>query len=156
MQEQDKGQLFEAIPLLSIPILAISVMSYMMSPENVENWLASQSLSFPLSGNAFTIDGRFIFLILCTLVLMWEILRAAYNHSISMQNHAYSVVVFLASAFAFTQFAPLQTQLFLFLVVLTFIDVFAGFYITAKTRSRKVDSKREVVHIRADIGPEKN
>ncbi|MEE2527115.1 hypothetical protein V0U79_12115 [Hyphobacterium sp. HN65] len=153
MQETEKGSFFEAIPLLAIPVIGVGAASYFMTGAGFETWLTSHAFDVPLSGNSFTIDGRFLFLIISTLILMWEILRSAYNHTISMQNHAFSVIIFLGSAFAFTQLQFLQSQLFLFVVVLTFIDVFAGFYITAKTRSRKTTARTEVVNIRADIEP---
>lgn len=149
----ERGSAFEAFPLLAIPIMVVAASSIVMGGADLTAFLASHSLDLTLGGSPFKVSAYLAVLVVGTLLLMWEIVRAAYDHTISVQNHALSAALFLATAFSFFQFESLRSELFLFLVVLTFIDVVAGAYITLKTRSRKIKPRKEVVNITADISP---
>lgn len=156
MTETVRGSVFEAVPLLLLPIVSVATPALLMGAGAFEDLLASTTVVLPLSGGELVITAKFVVMMIGLFLLMWEIVRSAYNHTISIQNHAFSLVVFLGAAFAFTQLNALQTETFLFLVLLAFVDVIAGVYITIKTRTRKVKARSEVINVRADIAPQRS
>jgi hypothetical protein len=145
--------LFEAVPLLILPLAAFGGLYFFYEPAALSAALG-QSLAeiLPMAWVPPVSIGM-IAVMLSTALLAWEILRAAYDHAISLKNHVFSALLFISAIVLAVKMEFFQNEVFLFLILLSGFDVFVGVYVTIKTRSRVVTSAKEVIHITADIKP---
>jgi len=70
-------------------------------------------------------------LILAGLIcLFWEVLKSTNTNNATLMNHTLSMFVFIGGFVEFLLFRPFATSAFFLLVVMTAMDVLAGFIIT--------------------------
>ncbi|MFO1187939.1 MAG: hypothetical protein U1E87_11125 [Alphaproteobacteria bacterium] len=93
--------------------------------------LAGRLFDIPLASGApwhFTVGAMFVTLGLFALFV--ELLRSTRTDSLSIANHALSVMVFILCLLEFVVVKGFNTSEFFYLTVMSAIDVIAGFTIT--------------------------
>lgn len=78
-------------------------------------------------------------IILVTLVLLFvEILKATYTSTASLLDHGLSMLVFIACLIAFLMVDAAYTSVFFMIMVMTLIDVIAGYTIGIRVARRDI------------------
>ncbi|MEO1206723.1 MAG: hypothetical protein AAFV45_10350 [Pseudomonadota bacterium] len=78
-------------------------------------------------------------LLLITLVLLFvEILKATYTSTASLLDHGLSMLVFIACLIAFLMVDAAYTSVFFMIMVMTLIDVIAGYTIGIRVARRDI------------------
>jgi hypothetical protein len=98
---------------------------------DIAKLLANPLFDIPLASGAkwpFTVGTMFVTLGLFALFI--EILRSTRTDSLSIANHALSVMVFILALLEFVIMKGFNTSEFFYLTMISGIDVIAGFTIT--------------------------
>jgi len=98
---------------------------------NIDAMLRNALFDIPLaSGSAWTFRVGTLFVTLGLFALFVELLRSTRTDSLSIANHALSVMVFIFCLLEFVVVKGFNTSEFFYLTVMAAIDVIAGFTIT--------------------------
>jgi len=123
----------------SIPLLAFPVAAY-----NVLAFLASGVLDFVLweptlmSGGKMAFSVRDLLVSLSIIILYVEILKATRTSAASIVDHVLSLIVFVICLVEFILLPQMGKSTFLILMLISFLDVIAGFTITISTARRDI------------------
>lgn len=79
-----------------------------------------------------------LLLVLSLVLLFGEVLKSTTSRSTSVVNHALSLVVFVVGLVEFLLFAPFSTSVFFIVLMMTLLDVMAGFMVTIATTRRDI------------------
>lgn len=121
-----------AIPLLAIPVVLANVLAF-VGDEGLD--AAMFGLTLP-SGASVTITTG-IALILVGLVLMYvEIFKSTRTGQASIIDHVLSMLVFVVALVEFITVVKLGNAVFLAILLMTLIDVIAGFTVTISSARR--------------------
>ena len=121
-----------AVPLLAIPVVLANLMAF-LGDEGLDAALFAITLP---SQATFTITTG-IALILGGLVLMYaEIYKSTRTGQASIVDHVLSMLVFVIALVEFITVQKLGNAVFLTLLVMTLIDVIAGFTVTISSARR--------------------
>ena len=125
--------------LLAIPLLLIVVGIY-----NVLALLTATSMTAPVlsmsmpSGDAFSLSTAELLLGLGLVLLYLELLKATRASSVSVIDHVLSMALFVVALLELILLPGFGTGAFGLIVLLTLIDVVAGFTITISTARRDI------------------
>ena len=126
-------------PLLVIP-LAIYNMIAFLTPGL--SW-TSHVVSFHLiSGQEWTVTPEDILLAFSILLLSVEIMKATRLSSRAIIDHVLSLLVFIAMLVEFLLVPQAGTSTFFILMVISLVDVMAGFIVTVRTAQRDLQIER--------------
>jgi steroid 5-alpha reductase family enzyme len=121
-----------AVPLLAIPVLLANLVAF-MGDEGIDATLLGLTLP---SGATVTITTG-VGLILLGLVLMYlEIFKSTRTGQASIVDHVLSMLVFVVALIEFVTVPRLGNAMFLTLLLMTLIDVIAGFTVTISSARR--------------------
>lgn len=95
------------------------------------------SLAMP-SGDSFDLNTAELLLVLGLLLLYLELLKATRSGSASVVDHVLSMALFVVALLEFILLPGFGTAAFALIVLLTLIDVVAGFTITISTARRDI------------------
>ncbi len=125
-----------SIPWLIIPIIAYFAVTYFFGVDTLNYALIKDA---PLmSGAEWTMTVSEILIIFTLIVLFIEIIKATRVSSYSLVDHSLSTIVFVISLVLFLSLEPAGTSTFFLMLVMTLIDVVAGFSITLRSARRDV------------------
>ena len=130
--------MLSAVPLLIIPFILYNL-GLMLGEGGTDIW-ANQLFSVRMmSGGVWTMtlgDG----LIVVTLVFLFiEIVKSTRTSNASVVDHLLSTFVFVAFLVEFLLVQAAAHQVFFVLMVITFIDVLAGFSVTIRSAGRDLN-----------------
>ena len=77
-----------------------------------------------------------LLLVFSLVLLFGEVLKSTNARSSSVINHALSLVIFVVGLIEFLLFSPFSTSVFFLILMMTLLDVMAGFMVTIATTRR--------------------
>ena len=130
-------------PLLLIPFAIYNMIAFLLPGIAWTDKVASIHL---MSGQDWTMTPEDILLALSILLLGVEVVKATRVGMRSMVDHVLSMVLFIALLVEFLLVARAGTSTFFILMVISLVDVMAGFIITARTAQRDIEIERIEPH----------
>lgn len=126
-----------AFPLLLINLVVYNVVAFSGTFGAGTEVLGAELLQITLaSGDVWTVRWADIFLLFGLAMLFAELLRATQTGSGSIINHAFSMVVFIVCLLEFILVPGFGTSVFFIFMMMTLLDVMAGFIVTIVTARR--------------------
>jgi hypothetical protein len=120
-------------PLLIIPFAIYNMIAFLMPGLAWTDKVASFHL---VSGADWIVSAEDIILILAILLLPLEILKATRIGIRSIVDHILSMVLFVAMLVEFLLVRQAGTSTFFILMMISVVDVLAGFTVTLRTAQR--------------------
>lgn len=125
--------------LRTIPLLVIVVVIYNALAFGTGDTLAAPAFGFAMpSGAAFSISTEELLVGLGLVLLYLEILKATRTGSASILDHLLSMALFVVVLLELILVPALGTGAFALVMLLTLIDVIAGFTVTISTARRDI------------------
>jgi hypothetical protein len=125
-------------PLLAIPFVLYNLVVFLFFGGNPANWSAGLfSLPMP-SGMPWAITAGDFLLVVGVLLLFVEVLKSTNSARSSIIEHMLSMVVFVAFLVQFLLVGAASSSVFFLLMVMSLIDVVAGFTVSITSASRDV------------------
>jgi hypothetical protein len=129
----------EVVMLSSIPLFLFLLIGYNVIIFIFPSVMIEQLFTVPLlSGATWSFDVRDLLLVIGLFSLYIEILRATRIGTASMTNHALSIMTFAAFLVEFITVQQLGTSTFFLIMVMSLIDVIAGFTVTVSSAHRGI------------------
>jgi hypothetical protein len=122
-------------PLLIIPFAIYNMIAFLTPGMSWTGTVATIQL---ISGQAWTVTPEEIILAFSILLLGVEVIKAARMGLRGIMDHILSMVLFVAMLVEFLLVARAGTSTFFLLMTMSFVDVLAGFIITARTAQRDI------------------
>ena len=132
--------------LIGFPLLVITFAIYNMIAFLTPGltWTANVATIHLISGQDWTLTPEDIILTFATLLLGVEVVKAARMGVRGLMDHILSMVLFIVMLVEFLLVARAGTSTFFILMVISLVDVMAGFIITARTAQRDIQIDRTV------------
>ncbi|RUQ29151.1 MAG: hypothetical protein EKK68_12710 [Candidatus Competibacteraceae bacterium] len=125
--------------MTSVPLLALVVAVYTALALVASGWLDTVLFSLPLlSGATLLFRGDDLLLVVSLFLLGIEISRATSSSSAAILNHVLSLLVFIIALIGFIVMPQLGNTTFFLILLMTLIDVIAGFTVTITAARRNV------------------
>jgi hypothetical protein len=126
--------MLRAIPLLIVVVALYNILALLTDTAMTASVFA---LSMP-SGDGFSLSTAELLLGMGLLLLYLELLKATRTSSASVVDHVLSMALFVVALLEFLLLPGFGTGAFGLIVLLTLIDVVAGFTITISTARRDI------------------
>lgn len=91
-----------------------------------------------MSGAVWTMSLGDLFIVFSLVILFLEIFKATRRSSLALMDHLFSMALFIVFLVEFLLVQGAATQIFFILMLITLVDVIAGFTVTVKSASRDV------------------
>lgn len=133
--------MFGAVPLLLFPFLLynLGLITEVARPSGTDIW-ANQIFSVPMmSGGIWTMTLGDALVVVTLLFLFVEVIKSTRTSNISILDHILSTVVFIAYLVEFLLVQGAAHHIFFTLMVITLIDVLAGFSVSLRSAGRDVN-----------------
>ena len=129
-------------PLLFVVVLIYAVVAFALAGGRGPEMAAFLDQGFwgieMHEGIEWVLTRGDLFLLVGLVLLFVEIIGSSRSDKRTIVNHGLSMGVFVAALLAFVLSPPFATSTFFFLMVLTLIDVVAGFIITIRVARRDI------------------
>jgi hypothetical protein len=137
-------RIFAATPLLLLPALAYNIFVLTLpgffAAENAGKRLAEPLFSFTTNAGVVWPVTFADFLIAVSLVVLFiEMIKSTTSRRIAIINHSLSMLLFVALLVEMLLAPAFSTSTFFLLVLMTLLDVLAGFIVTIVSSRREVD-----------------
>ena len=123
------------VPLLIIPFAIYNIVAFSKSDFSWVEPLAPVSM---ISGGKWEMSWGEILIVFSILILFVELVKSTRIGLRTIINHMLSAVLFAALLIEFLLVKEAATSTFFILLVISFVDVLAGFTITIRTAQRDV------------------
>jgi hypothetical protein len=132
--------------LIGFPLLVITFAIYNMIAFLLPGltWTASVATIHLISGQDWTVTPEDIILAFAIVLLGIEVIKAARAGIRGLTDHILSMVLFIVMLVEFLLVARAGTSTFFILMVISLVDVLAGFIIQARTAQRDIQIDRSV------------
>ena len=127
-------------PLLVIPFAIYNMIAFLM-PSLA--WTASVATIHLISGKDWTVTPEDVILAFAILLLCVEVIKATRMGIRGLMDHVLSMVLFIVMLVEFLLIERAGTSTFFILMVISLVDVLAGFIITARTAQRDIQIERD-------------
>jgi hypothetical protein len=124
------------IPLMIIPFLAYNFVLFLSTSS--QPW---QEIMFSvglISGGNFLMTRGDVLLAVGLLFLFFEVLKSTRTSNTSVLDHLFSTVVFIAFLVEFLILPGAATPVFFLLMVMSLVDLMAGFSVSIRSAGRDV------------------
>ena len=129
-----------SIPLLVIPFILYNVGLTGVTGEAGTNPWKTELFSYTMvSGGVFTMTLGDALIVLALVLLFIEIFKATRTTNWSIVDHLLSTFVFVAFLVEFLLVRDAANSIFLILMVISLIDLFAGFAVSIRSARRDID-----------------
>ena len=128
------------IPLIGLVVLAYNVIA-IVDPALMAKTLVSINL---VSGGVYALTSGTMLVVLALLLLYVELITSVRARSAAIVNHALSVVLLLICVVEFLIVRACATDVFLYLTLITFVDVIAGLTVSISSARRDVSLERGI------------
>jgi hypothetical protein len=122
-------------PLLIIPFAIYNMIAFLTPGMSWTGTVASINL---ISGQVWTVTPEEIILAFSIMLLGIEVIKAARMGLRGIMDHILSMILFVAMLVEFLLVKQAGTSTFFLLMTISFVDVLAGFIITARTAQRDI------------------
>ena len=132
--------MLSGIPLLIVPFVAynLGLAGSFGVPEGGDLW-ASHAVSLTMmSGSVFSLTVGDLLVVVALLLLFVEILKATRTTNVSIVDHLLSTFVFVAFLVEFLLVRAAAHSVFFTLMVISLVDVLAGFAVSLRAAGRDV------------------
>lgn len=134
---------FTVFPLLIVPVIIYNIMAWsgaaFTSAQAVRDRLNEDFLFVPMtSGATWTITPGHALICLGLLTLFFELLKSTGIGRAAIVNHAFSMVLFIASLVEFLMLDAFATSVFFLITLMSLLDVMAGFIVTLAAARRDI------------------
>jgi len=126
-------------PLLVIPFAIYNMIAFLTPGMSWTDTVATIHL---ISGKDWTVTPEEILLAFSVILLGVEIVKATRMGIRGLMDHILSMILFIAMLVEFLLVARAGTSTFFILMVISLVDVLAGFIITARTAQRDIQIDR--------------
>ena len=137
------GATLRGTMLASIPLLAVVVVIYnlvaLTSPGMLDQTFFSLQL---LSGADWSLRVSDAIVALGLILLYVEIVKSTRTSNASMLDHLLSMLVFVICLLEFVSLRSFGTATFFLILLITFVDVVAGFTVGIRTARRDIEIDR--------------
>ena len=135
--------LLTAFPLLLIPVLVYNIFAVFSlgSPDGAYNAMTTVLFAIPMppAGSHWQVSlGDFI-LFGSLICLFFELLKSTQSDNVAIVNHSLSMILFVVCLVEFLLMRPFATSTFFLMSTMTFMDVLAGFIVTAISARKDID-----------------
>jgi hypothetical protein len=132
--------------LIGFPLLVITFAIYNMIAFLTPGltWTASIATIHLISGQDWTVTPEDIILAFAIVLLGVEVIKATRMGIRGLMDHVLSMVLFIVMLVEFLLVQRAGTSTFFILMVISLVDVLAGFIITARTAQRDIQIDRTV------------
>jgi hypothetical protein len=124
------------VPLLIIPFAVYNIAAF-YNPE-IE-WTKPLAPIHIVSGGDWAMSPGDILVVFAILILFFELVKSTRIGLRTIINHMLSAVLFAAILIEFLLVKEAATATFFILLVISFVDVLAGFTITIRTAQRNIE-----------------
>ena len=128
-------------PLLVVPFAIYNMIAFLTPGMSWTDTVATIHL---VSGKDWTVTPEEILLAFSVILLGVEIVKATRMGIRGLLDHVLSMVLFIAMLVEFLLVARAGTSTFFILMIISLVDVLAGFIITARTAQRDIQIDRTV------------
>ena len=125
------GSWFTAIPLLAFVVAAYVA----FAASGADFTLARFEPRLP-SGATWTISLGDMLVATALFLLFFEVLKSTRTSGKSVIDHSLSLIVFIACLILFLVWPPAATSIFFVIMLVTLVDVIAGFSVTIRAARR--------------------
>ena len=126
-------------PLLVIPFAIYNMIAFLTPGMSWTDKVATIHL---ISGQDWTVTPEEILLAFSIMLLGVEVIKAARSGLRGLTDHILSLVLFVCMLVEFLLVARAGTSTFFLLMTISFVDVLAGFIITARPAQRDIQIDR--------------
>jgi hypothetical protein len=126
-------------PLLVIPFAIYNMIAFLTPSLGWTDTVATVHL---ISGKDWTMTSQDILLAFSILLLCAEVIKATRMGLRGIMDHILSMVLFIVMLVEFLLVGLAGTSTFFILMVISLVDVLAGFIITARTAQRDIQIDR--------------
>jgi hypothetical protein len=131
--------------LIGFPLLVITFALYnMIAFLTPIAWTASIVTIHLISGQDWTVTPEDIILAFAVVLLGVEVVKATRMGIRGLMDHILSMILFIVMLVEFLLVQLAGTSTFFILMVISLVDVLAGFIITARTAQRDIQIDRTV------------
>ena len=132
--------------LIGFPLLVITFAIYNMIAFLTPGltWTASIATIHLVSGQDWTVTPEDIIVAFAIVLLGVEVIKATRMGIRGLMDHVLSMVLFIVMLVEFLLVQRAGTSTFFILMVISLVDVLAGFIITARTAQRDIQIDRTV------------
>ena len=125
-------------PLLIIPFVIYNIVTFLIFGGNPQGWTYGMFTLPMFSGTPWAVTAGDFLLVISVLLLFFEVLKSTRSAQSSILEHMLSMLVFVAFLVEFLVVGAAASSVFFIVLVMTIIDVVAGFTvsITSAGRSR--------------------
>jgi membrane-associated HD superfamily phosphohydrolase len=125
--------------LLVFPFLAYNLVVFTIFGANPVNWAAGM-FAIPMpSGMPWAISAGDFLLVVGIVCLFFEVLKSTRSARASIVEHMLSMVIFVVMLVEFLLVGAASSSVFFLLMVMSLIDVVAGFTVSITSASRDVE-----------------
>jgi hypothetical protein len=126
-------------PLLVIPFAIYNMIAFLTPSLNWTDHVVTIHL---MSGQDWTVTPEDILLAFAIVLLGIEVIKATRMGIRGLMDHVLSMILFIAMLVEFLMVARAGTSTFFIMMVISLVDVLAGFIITARTAQRDIQIDR--------------
>lgn len=132
--------MFANIPLMIVPFLLYNlVLMGLIGPADGESWSYVVYTVAMMSGGVWTLSLGDLLIAFSLIILFVEIMKATRTSNASVVDHLLSTFVFVAFLLEFLLVAGAAHSVFFILLVITLVDVIAGFSVSIRAAGRDVN-----------------
>ncbi|KRA98191.1 hypothetical protein ASD83_14210 [Devosia sp. Root685] len=132
-----RGNTF-VVPLLVVPFILYNIAVFLFFGGNPVNWGAGL-FSIPMpSGMPWAITAGDLLLVVGIVALFFEVLKSTQTARNSIIEHMFSMLLFVVFLIEFLLVGAASSSVFFLLMVMSLIDVVAGFTVSITSASRDV------------------
>ncbi len=134
-------RIFTVFPLMVIPVAIYNLIalsgSEFSTAEKVRERMDAEFLSIPMaSGADWAVTPGHALIALTIGILFFELIKSTSIGRAAVMNHAFSMVLFIICIIEFLMFHAFATSVFFLIMLMTLLDVMAGFMVTIASARR--------------------
>jgi hypothetical protein len=133
--------MLKSIPLLAVVLIIYNLIAF-ITPATLTSTIIDTGL---VSGAQWTFVVNDLLLFLAIILLYIEIIKSTQTSTSSIIDHVLSMLVFIIFLMEFILVPQVGNSTFFLIMLISFIDVIAGFTITISTARRDITMDRQVI-----------
>lgn len=126
-------------PLLLLPLIIYNVAAFGWLGAGFSSWTTPVFSLNMVSGAAWSMTSGDVLLVLALALLFIEVIKSTRTNMQSITEHGFSAVVFTVYLVEFLVIPAAATSLFFACLVMSFIDLVAGFAVSIRAAGRDVN-----------------
>ena len=128
-----------AAPLMLIPFILYNLAMFgAFGGGGIEALTATMTSIDMMSGATWTMSLGDLFIVIALVILFFEIFKATRRSSVALLDHLFSMALFVVFLVEFLLVQGAATQIFFILMLISLVDVIAGFTVSIKSAGRDV------------------